>query len=712
MATDVRLVLLGKPRLVVAGVPVENFVYSKTLALLAFLAATGRAHSRDALAGLLWGEMPDEYARANLRKVLSDLRRSLASHLIISRQTVALDRENGFGLDVEAFESELENLKPVSQHHLLSESEIRWLRAATDLYGGDFMEGFYVHDAPAFEEWVLLQRERLQALQLSALYVLTKHYTARGAYAEGINQAARLLALAPWHEDFHRQMMLLLALSGQRSAALYQYETCRRILKKELDIEPAPDTVALYKQIQDGDVSLPPLRAVPPHNLLAQVTPFVGRGDELAAIRERLNDPQCRLLTLVGISGAGKTRLALQAASELLAGFPDGVYLVTLGSEDDLGSQVRCVAASLGLGLREGQDAREQLLAYLRDRQMLLLLDGAEHLCGRAEFLAEMLQHARNLKLLLTSLARLTLPGEWVLPVGGLALPATADGRDIEGHAACQLFLTCARRGQPDFAVSSNNQAHIQRICQLVEGLPLAIELAASWVHVLTCEEIVHEIERNIDFLATSSMSVPERHRSLRAVFARCWAQLAAEEREVFSSLSVFRGGFRREAAEQVAGASLQILAALVDRCLVQKDSRGRYSIHQFLREYSAQKLAEDPERHRAIARRYQEFYSDFVVQRLAQLPGAGQPQVLDEMVAEMDNLQAASIWAHEAAGMAAGGPGLVSVAGARPRHSLSGEGDRLFDRAIREVYALIRDRDGVGPLAAADVTAAVRLPS
>ncbi len=291
MAMDVRLVLLGKPRLVVAGAPVEHFVYSKTLALLAFLATTGHAHSRDALAGLLWGEMPDEYARANLRKVLSDLRRSLAPHLIISRQTVALDRENGFGLDVEAFESELENLKPASQHRPLSESEIRWLSAATDLYGGDFMEGFYVHDAPAFEEWVLLQRERLQALQLSVLYMLTKHYTARGAYAEGIKQAARLLALAPWHEDFHRQMMLLLALSGQRSAALYQYESCRRILKKELDVEPAPDTVALYKQIQDGDVSLPPLRAVPPHNLLAQVTPFVGRGDELAAITRATERP-------------------------------------------------------------------------------------------------------------------------------------------------------------------------------------------------------------------------------------------------------------------------------------------------------------------------------------------------------------------------------------------------------------------------------------
>ncbi len=317
----------------------------------------------------------------------------------------------------------------------------------------------------------------------------------------------------------------------------------------------------------------------------------------------------------------------MQAASELLASFPDGVYVVTLGSEDDLGSQVACVAVSLGLCLREGQDAASSCWHTCTTGRCCSFSMAPSICVGGRNSWQRCCSTRWNLKLLLTSLARLALPGEWVLPVVGLPVPITADGRDIEGHAGGQLFLNCARRGQPDFAVSDANRAHIRRICQLVEGLPLAIELAASWVHVLTCEEIVHEIENNIDFLTTSSMSVPERHRSLRAVFARGWTQLAPEERAVFSSLSIFRGGFRREAAEQVAGASLQILAALVDCCLIQKDSRGWYSMHQFLRKFGAQQLAEDPEQHRAVSDRYHAFYADFVVERLAQLPGARQPR-------------------------------------------------------------------------------------
>jgi predicted ATPase/DNA-binding SARP family transcriptional activator len=696
MTGELQLMLLGKPRYTFTDAPTNapavDFLYKKSLALLAFLASTRQPQSRETLAGMLWAEMPEEHARANLRKVLTDLRHGLAPFLTITRQAVAFNGAAPYALDVEAFETKLRALKSAGDPGLLGESTIQQLSEAVELYTGDFMDGYYIHDAPAFEEWVTLQREHFRQLQLTALHTLAKYHTARGAYTPGIAFTGKLLALEPWHEESHQQMMLLLALTGQRSAALHQYEMCRDILEKELGVVPSRDTTALYRQIQSGELSAPPSRAVPPHNLLAQVTPFVGRETELQTIAGRLNDPECRLLTLVGIPGAGKSRLALQAASAALGLFADGVFRVRteLAPGSDL---LRCIADGLGLCLEQGGNPEEQLLDNLRHKQLLLVLDNAELLGSRAEFLLEVLQHAPGVKWLLTSLERLGLPGEWVLPVGGLVVPHSQSAEEIDSSSAVQLFATYACRAEADFMLSEENRAAIVRICQLVEGLPLAIELAAAWARVLPCQEIAQEIERNIDFLATSSKSVPERHCSLRAVFAYSWAHLSKEEQEVFARLSVFKGGFSRDAAEQVAGASLRILASLLDRCLIQKSSLGRYDVHEFLREYGAQELAENQEQDEEVHNRHGLYFAAFVSQRGAQLAGPRQREALNEIAGELENIKAAQRWSSQQISTAPGGSRANGESASRTQYRRHQKDERLFEQAIRQVYKLLEQR-------------------
>ena len=274
MDEGLQLILLGKPQISRDGAPVTGFIYNKALALLAYLAVTKRPHSRESLAGLLWGEMPDAAAKANLRKILSVLRQIAAPNLDIGRQTVAFNRDSNYWLDTDLFESKLANptataIMPAE----MQDRDVKLLDDAVQLYKGDFLEGFYVRDAPAFEEWVLPERERLRQKMQQALYQLAAHYTARRQYARGIDYTSRLLALEPWHEEVHQQMMLLLALSGQRSAALNQFEICRRLLADELGVEPNRDTVDLHHRIARGEVTSQPASTPTAARLACQKPP-------------------------------------------------------------------------------------------------------------------------------------------------------------------------------------------------------------------------------------------------------------------------------------------------------------------------------------------------------------------------------------------------------------------------------------------------------
>jgi predicted ATPase/DNA-binding NarL/FixJ family response regulator len=375
------------------------------------------------------------------------------------------------------------------------------------------------------------------------------------------------------------------------------------------------------------------------HNLPTQPTSFIGREDEIAEITVLLADPACRLLTLTGPGGSGKTRLAIEVAQQLE--LADGTFFVPLQSLSSIEHIVTSIVDVLPLQLHGQADPQQQLLSYLRDRHMLLILDNFEHLLDGASLVTGILDTAPGIKLLVTSREALNLQAEHLWPLAGLDLPPDDLLDGFERYSAVWLFAERTRRVKPDFSPAAHRH-EIVRICRLVDGLPLALELAASWTRALSLQAIGDEIERGIDFLATNQRDLPQRHRSMQAVFDHSWRLLSEEERAVFPRLSVFRGGFTSEAAEQVAGASLPLLASLIDKSLLRLDPSGRYDLHELLCQYARQQL--NPEEQQAVAASHSTCY----LTRLAQAELTIRAGNRETILLDIDNIREAWIYAVE----------------------------------------------------------------
>ncbi len=688
--SKLELKLLGSSEVCLDGQVVTGFRSSKARALLYYLAVSGRAQPRSVLAGLFWGGVAENHARRSLTMTLSNLRQLVGSYLDIARETVAFDANSFYWLDTAVFEAGVMAVP--------SDQNIDALKQAINLYRGDFLEGFTLQDAPAFEQWLLVERNRLRERLLQALNLLADRLVDRNDLPQAIETIRRLLALEPWHEEAHRHLMLLLARNGQRSAALAQFEICRQMLVDELNVEPGPETAALFEQIRAGALdraaseqvnggdatSSPPSLPTPAlrHNLPPQPTPFAGRERELAEIGRRLTDPHCRLLTLVGPGGIGKTRLALQVAQTFCRPvldeclFKDGIYFVPLAVVSSTEGVVLAVAEAIGVSFYGNVSPKQQVLDFLRSRELLLVLDNLEHLLtpppdlvekatspeqaggSVTGLVTELLAAAPHIKILVTSREALNVQEAWFHPVEGMSFP-NGDGlsfRDdesavgsgaasLEQYDAVQFFVQSAARARVAFSLAAEQTA-VLRLCRLVEGMPLAIELAAAWLKVLPVEAIVAEIERGLDILTSRQQNVPKRHRSMRVILEQSWQLLTAHEQEIFQRLSVFRGGFSPAAAQAVANASLLDLATFVDKSLLQAGSTGRYHIHELLRQYAAERLAEAPERVAETYEAHCTYYANFLQQHADALRGGQQRQAAATIAAEHDNVWAAWGWA------------------------------------------------------------------
>jgi len=417
----------------------------------------------------------------------------------------------------------------------------------------------------------------------------------------------------------------------------------------------------------------------PLHNLPAPLTPFIGRNAECAQVTARLRQQNTRLLTITGAGGVGKTRLALEATQALIprsgvdTPFAHGVYLAplaTLGENETPGDVLAATLVSaLGIALSGSEPPAAQVIQYLREKAMLLLVDNLEHVPGGVAFITGLLQAAPALTIVVTSRQRLNMRGEQVIELAGLPFPTTGQAVTVEGLAsydAIELFVQSAQALQPEFALSAETAPAVARICQLVEGLPLCIELATAWIRVLSCDEIAQEIGRNLDFLSSTMQDLPARQRSLRAVFDYSWNLLSAPEQQALRQLAVFRGGFTREAAgavcrEQERGGRgqestdtallspvpynlLPVLAALVDKSLVRRATTGgvpRYEILELLRQYLAEHLARAGEAD-AIAVRHAAYYSAWMGARTPELRGEQQGAALAAIGDEIEQIRAA----------------------------------------------------------------------
>jgi predicted ATPase/DNA-binding SARP family transcriptional activator len=662
------LYFLGAPRVELDSQPI-HISRRKAVALLAYLATTKQSHRRDSLTALLWPETDHSRARAYLRSTLSVLNRTLGSGwLAVDRETAGLNWDADVWLDAAEFQARLAERRmhghPSDQ---VCPACLTSLAEAVALYRDDFLAGFTLRDSPGFDDWQFFQTQELRDDLAHALEQLAQGHGEQGEFEPAVAYARRWVALDPLHEPAHRLLMQLYAGSGQRAAALRQYEECEQVLREELRLPPDEATTQFFQAIKErreltagkGSIPLPTAltTATGRHNLPVQLTPFVGREDILAQIAGLLNDPACRLLTLAGPGGSGKTRLALEAGAAQLERFEHGVFFAPLAPLDSMEAVVPAVAQALGFSFHEGREPQRQLLDYLRQKALLLILDNFEHLLDGVGLVSEILRAAPASKILVTSRTRLNVEGETLFPVAGMRFPGREALPDALQYSAVKLFLLSARRARPDFELRDGNLSDVIQICRLVQGMPLGILLSAAWVGMLAPSEIAGEIGQSLDFLETDLSDVPERQRSMRAVFDHSWRLLADREREVMRALSVFRGDFTRQAAERIAGASLRELKGLADKSMLHRTSApcglpstgGRYEVHELLRQYAAEKLAQRPGAWERAHDRHCAYYTTALERWRDDLVGGPQERrAWTEVEADIENARAAWDWAVE----------------------------------------------------------------
>ncbi|MEZ4868131.1 MAG: BTAD domain-containing putative transcriptional regulator [Caldilineaceae bacterium] len=679
-----------------------NLGSRKAQALLAYLAVAAKPVARDTLVALLWTEMPEQAAKNNLRTTLTSLKQQLGSYLVITTSAVAFNRQLPYQLDVENLDKQLDAA--------LATQHVEALQAAVALYQGEFLQGLHLRGAALFEEWLLQQRENRHLRLLDVLEMLITLCVQQHEYTIGIDAAHRWLTLEPWSEVAHRHLMSLWAANGQRDQALRQFERCRRVLADELGVEPSAETVDLYRSIQAGRYSgadpalqlslpVPPTPAHPqpqstavdqppiPHNLPTPLAAFIGRQQELAWLDERLTKTACRLLTITGPGGMGKTSLAVAIGQHFLrtqhTTFPDGIFFVPLTditntdiTNTDITNIVqadgeprvdgkavtgeailRTVAEQLNTQLDIRLSSIQQLHAYLRPRRLLLILDNFEHLLAGVQTIVTLLSQAPQLKILVTSRFRLNLRGESLLPLGKLSLPPAASLNTTPAQPppaklmrnatwqesdAILMFVQRAQLLDSHFAVTAENVGPISRICQLVDGLPLGIELATSMLPLLGCDELAAELTTGLDFLVTETRDLPHDQRTLAAVFDRSWRLLEPESQQLLARLAIFPGSFQRDAAATIAEASGLRLKRLLDRSLVSTIGADRYILHRTIQTFAQQKLQQWPEQIPTLQQQYARFYLEFLSARESGLFGNTYGETVEQINADLDNVRMA----------------------------------------------------------------------
>lgn len=626
---------------------VESFATDKERALLAYLAVeAGGPHHRDELAALLWPDLPADKARNNFRVTLHRLRKALdhpgVEVIKATRETVGFHPQVEVQVDAAMLARQLEEVRQHDHRDRLCHDCYGRLAAAAELYQGAFLAGVALVGSPAFDEWMRLEQEWLHLRVLGALEKLAAYHQRRGQIELAQKYAYRQLEMEPWRETAHRQLMHSLACAADYSAALAQFARCRDILSAELGVEPGAETVRLYEDILVA-------RAAHFRPLPAASDPLIGREEALAHTIDKLADPACRLLSVVGQGGVGKSRLALEVARTLRAAYLHGVCYVPLTSVDSVEGLVDAIAHTAGYSFQDGRDRRAEILGYLANKEMLLLLDNFEQLVDERALLPELLARAPSLKLLVTSRVRLHLQDERAIELQGLAVPQPELQEDVEQVGAVKLFIARARKAQPHFALSPETHASLLELCRFLSGMPLAIELAASWSRLLTPQEMLARLRHSLDFLESPASDAPQRQRSMRASFEYSWALLDDQEQDALMQLSLARGGLTVEAAEAITGASLRTLTALVDRSLVwQVLSAGRLELHELLRQFARDKL-EQAGASRAVYRSHSAYFLDLLC-RLGQdvLGGDRQLTALQTLDADIDNILLAWRWAIE----------------------------------------------------------------
>ena len=700
--------LFGPPQAALAGKRLD-LDHRKPMALLAYLCLTGQRYSRDMLATQFWPE--SETARKQLRNSLSILRKALgasfADWVAIDREGVNWLADSDTWIDVVEFQRRLDGFR--THDHPSDElcaACVDHLTKAVALYGDDFLAGFTLRDSPAFDEWCYYQREHLRSELAIVLAALVEHHEKEGEFDVAIRHARRRLTLDSLNEPVHRQLMHLYARSGHQTLAIRQYRECERILGEELGVRPDGQTLALFEEVKrrrpavtmpagptpiseqsspvsvssEGKIGRVPHRYLP-NNLSTPLTPLIGRDQERRSILAILAQPHVRLLTLSGPGGVGKTRLSRQVASDLceqsasddLSWVVNGIFFVSLAPVLDTRLVASTIAETLDIREVQHRSILASLQTALRSKRMLLVLDNYEHVLSAAPLVTELLRACPHLKVLVTSREMLRLSGEHEYVVAPLALPPlTSLGSGVNDndespaakYSAVELFRQRAVAARHDFVLDAANGPAVTDLCVRLDGLPLAIELAAARVKHFSVQNLLSRLNGNgtgrgrqnsgsLHFLKSDIRDKPERHRSLWAAIEWSYGLLEEEEQILFRRLAIFVGGWSADAAQAICGKGLSLdtsagLASLLDKSLVQRmENDGdlpRFTMLETLREFGLEKLRQQGELV-LVQQQTASYFADLAEQYNAQLFGPNDATFRELMHVEHANIRAVTNW-------------------------------------------------------------------
>ncbi len=723
--------LLGRFQLTIAGENVDDFEADSARALCAYLVMhAGETLRRERLATLFWPDQSQAGALRNLRTALSRLRRGLGalSHALqTDNQSVTFRLPPGAWVD--ALEAAALNAAVEAHAHRRREGCpfcIEKMQRIAALYRGEFLAGF-LQESELFLEWAATQRENYHQAAIRALDALTTYHLLRQEWTAAQQHARRALQLEPWREESHRQMMLALAAQGQRSAALRQYHICQEILQREFDAPPQPETIALYEHIlhnrQGADAAnqaRPAAQLTPVGAHWLDDLPFVGRQQELSELLARLVAPTTRLVTITGEGGVGKTRLALRAARHAALSFTDGAFYIALNPEeqpetssppllDPVAHLAHQIALACAIPLSDQASPAQSLLAFLRTRSMLLVLDGFEQHERAAPFLLRLIETAPACTLILTSHRPLYVRHEHVLRLQGLNVRTQADDAQASPSECLALFDLLARRRGLDGVLDEAHRSAVLQVCAAVDGLPLGIELAvASLPHIDHAHAAAWSAEALTGLLLDADeagqavmVDLPPRHRNLRALFESAWRLLKPELQETLAGVAIFCAPFTVEMTAAVLDGNkpqqvTHHLFRLMERSLVQRSEQGRFRLHDRIRRYALEKLSASPA-HATVRARCTVAFLQKMAQIAAALDGKDSYAVQQMLMTEMDDILAAWRDAVATDRWELVGGAAEAVANFHVLRGLYEEGEQLLGDTVRRLQAVCAAADAAG---------------
>jgi DNA-binding SARP family transcriptional activator/predicted ATPase len=617
---------LGNFEIKIAGCLIGGFTTQKTRALAVYLILEhNQEHPRGRLAALFWPDVPDQTALHNLRQALSAIRKAFdvcsgEEVLSSSRETVGFNSNVKFSIDALEFETQMRRM--IERYHRQPERgfPVQRLKRLVASYHGEIPGLLNLNDGGLFEDWLILKRERINQLAIEGASFLLGYFEKRQEWGEAKNMAELLVSLAPWDENAHSRLIENLLQLSQGNAARAHYQSALRYFTGVLEVEPELQFKKASASIQEffahGKTESKPKPST--LQIPGYATPFIGRRKELETLEDWISDPACHLITITGPGGSGKTRLAARLAESQRTLFTDGVYFVSIAeccSIDQLASKILNSVSTLG---ERSANPLDELLEWANNRRSLLVLDNVDSCSVCAELAAKITGVTEQAVIIFTSYSRLDLMGERVFTLKGLS---TLEGGESE---SVELFLThLQQENLPEIATPKFIE-QVVRICKLVDGFPLAIDLAAGQVKRIPCEELLDDLAQNMDILHSNAVNLPERHRSITASFENSWKHLSSSLQQILSTLTVFQTPFTLEAALQICEVSPEDIRNLAMQSLLNRDTEENYRFHRLIHQYASEKIDREEAKSNRLNQNHANFFQDELTRVYVNSAGPG----------------------------------------------------------------------------------------